>query len=316
MSTTRSYLLLLTALMFSCWCSAGVNLDSVPAFKLPYQMDEPDLELELDKELDEISGLSWSPDGRYLVAVQDEKGHIYFINKYDGEIERECDFGPNDDYEGIETVGQEIYVVKSSGTLYRVEQWDGERTDAKKYNDFLNKSFNVEGLAYDHSGNRLLLACKGTGSMDDDDESSGGIGVDRAIYAFDLTTKKVFKKPAYVVNQRIIHDFLQTSPLLRKLEKINAFFAPDRPNFGFSPSGIAIHPLTTDLYILSSVGKLLVVLDCNDGSVKHIEQLDKDVHAQPEGIVFDEDGTLYISNEGRGGTAEIYKFRMRASSIK
>jgi uncharacterized protein YjiK len=32
------------------------------------------------------------------------------------------------------------------------------------------------------------------------------------------------------------------------------------------------------------------------------------VHAQPEGICFSPDGTLYISNEGDGGDATILQF--------
>ena len=36
--------------------------------------------------------------------------------------------------------------------------------------------------------------------------------------------------------------------------------------------------------------------------------LDKKLHAQPEGITFDEEGNLYISNEGKNGIAMLYKY--------
>ena len=51
-----------------------------------------------------------------------------------------------------------------------------------------------------------------------------------------------------------------------------------------------------------------MVLDLN-GNIQHIEPLDSDIFKQPEGIAFSGDGKkLYISNEGRGGTANILEF--------
>ena len=37
-------------------------------------------------------------------------------------------------------------------------------------------------------------------------------------------------------------------------------------------------------------------------------KLKKKIHEQPEGIVFAQDGTMYISNEGKEGKGKIYKF--------
>ena len=42
--------------------------------------------------------------------------------------------------------------------------------------------------------------------------------------------------------------------------------------------------------------------------MRHMVKLKKKIHEQPEGIVFAQDGTLYISNEGKDGKAKIYKF--------
>ncbi|MBK7408618.1 MAG: SdiA-regulated domain-containing protein [Saprospirales bacterium] len=76
----------------------------------------------------------------------------------------------------------------------------------------------------------------------------------------------------------------------------------------FAPSALAIHPLTGHLYLLSSVGKLLVVLDRETGAIIYVQKLKKSVHPQPEGICFDPDGTMYISNEGKDGNGLIHKF--------
>ena len=78
----------------------------------------------------------------------------------------------------------------------------------------------------------------------------------------------------------------------------------------FSPSAIAVHPKTGQMYVLSSVGKILVVLDAK-GNVQKVEKLDKSEYRQPEGLCFAKDGTMYMSSEGKGGKARIYRFDMR-----
>ena len=45
-----------------------------------------------------------------------------------------------------------------------------------------------------------------------------------------------------------------------------------------------------------------------EGQLLHIEKLRKEVHAQPEGLCFDQDGTLYIANEGKGAKGRILRF--------
>ena len=132
----------------------------------------------------------------------------------------------------------------------------------------------------------------------------------KAVYALDLNTFTLLETPVYLISLSDVQDYLDTSPAIRKLEKLMDFFQPGESDFSFSPSGIAIHPVTGHLYIPSSVGKLLLILS-PQGRVLHIEKLSKEVHAQPEGICFAADGALYISNEGKGGKGNIHRFSYR-----
>jgi hypothetical protein len=67
---------------------------------------------------------------------------------------------------------------------------------------------------------------------------------------------------------------------------------------GFRPSAIAKNPITSDWYILSAVNKLLVVADSNWKIKGDLPPLNSNTFNQPEGIAFDKNGTMYISNEG------------------
>jgi uncharacterized protein YjiK len=75
----------------------------------------------------------------------------------------------------------------------------------------------------------------------------------------------------------------------------------------FKPSGLAVHPETGHIFVIATVGKLLVILDAR-GSIIDMIPLDPDIFLQPEGIAFSPSGDLYISSEGRGGKGYILKF--------
>lgn len=269
---------------------------------MPYDLSKPYMTFEMPKDLEEISGLSMGIDSNQLVAINDEKGHIYFINKMTGKLEKEVDFGKNKDYEGIETVKDEIFVVESDGELYRVQRIGDKDEDTDKFENKLGRKYDVEGLTYDPVSEELLIACKGKpGSGDRYDNM-------RAVYSFDLKTKGYSKNPAYLIDRGEIEDYFESNLKDSKFSStLRALIDPDSAMDAFGPSGIAIHPATGNFFILSSVGKLLVVLNRN-GTIEHLEPLDKKIHRQPEGICFDKDGTLYISNEGKGKKGRIYKF--------
>jgi uncharacterized protein YjiK len=78
----------------------------------------------------------------------------------------------------------------------------------------------------------------------------------------------------------------------------------------FAPSGIARNPANGHWYIISSVNKLLIVLN-PDFSSPVTYNLDPKMFPQPEGICFDSKGTLFISNEAAGGSASILEFKRK-----
>ncbi len=270
----------------------------------PYHSEEPDQVFEMPKELVEISGLSISKDGTELYAIQDEDGKVYKIDAHTGVVKGHFEFWKDGDYEGIELVGNHIYVVKSSGTVYQISHPGQEGQAVEKFNFFLNKDNDVEGLCYDSVGNRLLLACKGKPGQDAEFEYK------KAIYSFDLEAMSLSEKPVYLVSLEEVQDYLNTDPIIRKFEKVMEFFQPGDGGFTFGPSAIAIHPISGHFFITSAVGKLLLVMD-RSGKILHIENLKKSIHEQPEGLCFDKEGNLYISNEGKDDPGKIMVFKMK-----
>ncbi len=303
---------LISSLFFSCGTAPSTapnttpnnTVDDTPLDTIdhstavfPYQLDRPDTALELVDELVEISGLSLTKDENLLVGVQDEKGYIYYINKESGAIEKEVKFWKNGDYEGVEVIGDRIFVLKNTGTLYELNTNEAPQ-ELLKHKNFLTKADDVEGLGFDRKTNRLLLACKAKTSESKDN---------KLIYGFDLDSMQIIDAPVYEINLESIKSYLNQPDVQDKAEAFMKFFMGEEGELTFAPSGIAVHPITQDVYIISSVGKLLLILN-QGGAIQSIHKLDKKIHRQPEGIAFAKDGTLYIANEGKKGKAKIIRY--------
>ncbi|MGB3800733.1 MAG: hypothetical protein WA952_13035, partial [Lewinella sp.] len=134
------YTWLFAALLFTC-APAPVS------GQFNYSVHSPELLVELPDELEEISGLTL--DGDDLLAIQDENGIIFRVSAVDGSITERIWFGDDGDYEGLALVGEEIWVAKSNGHLYRVVSPGESNQQVTRHETWLDNSYDVEGLFYD-----------------------------------------------------------------------------------------------------------------------------------------------------------------------
>ena len=244
-----------------------------------YQVNKPDTTLYLNSSLNEISGLSMAPDDEHLLAVQDEQGILFWVNKYSGKIDRQSKFGNADDYEGIEVVGQYAYISNSRGTIDKVDLETGEKITSFK--TFLNSDHDVEGLGYLKEKHSLLIGCK---SYDDKDDK------DRKVYRFDLQKDSLLEDPFYSLDREDIRIALGR-------EKGSAF----------APSAIGTSPDGNLVVLVSSPASAMICMN-HSGKILSAIELSKALHRQPEGVTIDKDGVMYIANEAQGGVAKIHVF--------
>ncbi len=300
--------LVTTTLFGACKGVSGTSekpyTDSTQTYSMVYDLESPELSLDLSGKLKEISGLDTGNTGDFVWAVQDEKGVLFKVSLKDGSILQEIPFWKDGDYEGIEKAGNELYVVKSTGTIYQIRENGTPEQTVEKFNTSLGKENDVEGLAFDVRQNCLLLACKGNAQIEGD-----SVALEKAIYSFSLDSMKLNPVPAYIIKFDDVHKFVETTPTLRQFEKISEYFQPGETKFTFNPSGIAIHPFTGEIYILSATKRLLLIMT-SSGQILHMEKMKKKMVPQPEGICFSSDGSLFICSEGKDGTASLHKFSM------
>ena len=265
------------------------------AHDFPYKVNAPDSTFVLDRTLNEISGLSASTQKDSLWAVHDERPTLFRISTTDGAILQELDLGKRGDYESLEEVDGKVYIARSDGVLIVADPAGGDPTRLN-FESNLGLACDLEGVAYEPKKKRLLMSCK--------NESSKSRKSNKAfeIYGMDLESKKMAKEPAFILNEQDIDEWVTAHPERTELKSAKGK--------AFAPSGLAVHPTTGELYIISTRGKMMAVLR-PDGKLTHLDTLEPEVHPQPEGIAFLPDGTLFISNEAHGKRALLHVFKAK-----
>jgi len=298
---------LMVCTMFVSFCNPGTEGKIPPAKDLlRYKLESPDDRYKLPAYLEEISGLSYYGKGK-IACVQDEKAYIYILNLEKEKIIEKYDFGSDADYEDICVIGKTAYILRNNGHIYRIKDFKKKDRKVKKYKTEFKEKNDTEGMAHDPSSNSLLIACKGSPSIDKEKLYEGY----KAIYRFDLEEKKLIETPHFLIDLERLDSYIDRSAFTKFSVQVAKRLRLVESETSFKPSGLAIHPIDDEIYIISSVGKLLIILNRN-GKVQNVVELDPKIFRQPEGICFSPSGDMFISNEGKGGKGYILKFEIHA----
>ncbi|WP_419212069.1 SdiA-regulated domain-containing protein [Maribacter sp. X9] len=235
---------------------------------------------ELPKVLNEISGIAWLKDGT-IACVQDEDGIIFIYDLQQNKIVEEIEFAGSGDYEGITVHNDDAYVLRSDGTIYQVLNFRTKNRKVQTFKTEFSEENNMESLTLNPKTQSLIIAPKDRDMQDDF----------KGLYQILIDSKKMSASPSVKIN---MNDGAFKNYKHKKVYKT------------FSPSDVAIHPKTGEYYVLEGKNPKLVILNA-DGTIKTVHELHKDTFAQPEGITFSPDGTLYISNEAGDDVANILK---------
>ena len=235
---------------------------------------------KLPRRLAEISGLAMTMDNR-LLAHNDEKGVVYEIDYRSGAIVKAFQLADMatpvaDDFEGIATVDDQIYLVTSAGRLYECgEGADGESVLFSTYATGIGRDCEIEGLAYDESQRALVLMCKNPRRADLEEQV--------AIYYWSIDEKQLSA----------------THTVIPVIE-----FSRHIGGKKFQPSGIERHPVSGDYFVVAARQGAIAEITPG-GQVVAAKQFSAQWHRQAEGITFAADGALIVADEGAGGKARL-----------
>jgi uncharacterized protein YjiK len=253
-----------------------------------YDLKHPSQSWKLPEQLKEVSGIV-RLGGDSLLAIEDLHASLYFLKLEESKatILATLPFAANEkdkfDIEDVAMIGDTIYALWSHASVFKIWNWRS-KIQSKEYSTFLDKKNNTEGLAYDPASGNLLIACKKESGDEDEKKTT------RSVYEFDVKSGELKPNPFLLVERKDFKKFVA--------DKVEFF-----------PSGVAVHPVSHDVYIISTRGNKCIACYSHSGQLKSFEYLDKDMLPQPEGICFDVNANLYISTEGRHGeAATVYEF--------
>ncbi len=274
---------------FSILISSLVSLffyacNKKPVYHSPpgYNFSAP-LTMKLGKELKEISGIAYDDRTNMLFAQNDEQGRLFrfsFELNKPGGLEH-IGFGSKNDYEDVVKTDSSIFILSSNGSLIEMPLTANLFDSVPALSSYINHvKGEFESFYYDAAANALVTICKSCAH-----EKNRM----RTTYKFDIATGLFSDAPFYTI------DVVAVKKLLKD------------ENAEFFPSAAAVHPLQNKLYIVSSIGKLLVIADLK-GKIEKIFRIDPILFPQPEGMTFAPNGDLYISNEAVEEHANVLKF--------
>lgn len=261
------------------------NLSATEKTDFPYDLSNP-VKYNMPQNLFEISGITFHyGDPKQVFAIQDEDGDLFYLGLNDKEA-KFTKFGGKGDYEDLAIIKDQVIVLKSNGELHTFpisEINTPEVADVIKTKDLVPKA-EYEGLATDEKAGMVYILTK---------EAKKNKKGNTEIFAFKLNDGTFTPAGTFSLLHKEIAEAAGTS-------KMN-----------FRPSALAKNPKTGEWYVLSSINKLLVITDA-DFKIKSTQALKGDAFNQPEGIAFDRDNNLYISNEGGSLSAgNILMFKVR-----
>lgn len=258
--------------------AAAIANDSTPA-------DKPVALWKLPAQLNEISGLALTADGR-LLTHQDQRGKVFEVDYRRGVIVKEFSLGSpavHGDFESITIADSTIMLLTSNGLLYSFAEGKPDAVVPFKVRDTgLGVKCEFEGMTYEPASGNLLLACK---------------------HVHDAALK----------DSVIIFRLPLEAPKDAKPRKIPYLAIPEKLIVGsngwgdFRPSDITINPVNGNYVIIASREQAIAEVT-PAGAVVFSRSLPSG-HPQAEGVAITKDHILIISDEAKGGPALITMYR-------
>lgn len=273
------------SLMVLGQCLSKVETKTDYRFPEGYSLDKMEV-ISLPRKMTEISGLAWTEDHQ-LWAIEDESSSIYRLDSESGEILSDVKFAKNTDIEDLQVVQNIAWALESNGKLYEIKNPRESEPETLAYPFPIKDGRDFEAMVHWEGSEFIWVFCKDCKWDDGSKESS--------FYPFSLVEKE-FKTD---LSKKIKRKDFRQLPNLDVEEK-----------YKMQPSAAAKHPFKDEIYVISSVGSWLAIFDL-EFNLQDAFELDASIFKQPEGITFDHEGNLYISNEGRGGIANILVFAIQ-----
>jgi hypothetical protein len=253
-----------------------------------YDLSKPE-KFTMPESLHEISGIAfYKGKSDTVYSIQDEEGRL-FRQGWGNKKQHHATFGKKGDYEDLAILNETVIILRSDGTLYTfpfTEAVKTKVTEIREWKNILPKG-EYESIYADQQTNQVYILCKNCKEDKKEKTMSG------SIFTYNAAKKELLASG---------HFSMDMTSLIDKGQILKT---------GLKASALTKDPHSGEWYILSSVNKLLVVAT-PDWKIKSVHRLNSSSFIQPEGLAFDNEMNLYISNEGDElSSGNILKFKRK-----
>ncbi len=225
--------------------------------------------IQIAEDMAEISGIAYYPKDTSVFAIIDEAGILFKIPLKHPNNFRQWKFDKKRDFEDLVLIDSTFYALVSNGDIVSIRfHGDSIHTYRANFSDFSKAEDEFESIYPNPDSSSLIVVCK---TCPGDPKKT----ISRFSYNYHDTG--ALYKPFLSIN---------VAPLAEKHDL----------NKQLKPSAAAINPITNELYVVSSIQKLILIFNEKGGFKESIE-LNPSIYKQPEGIAFTPEGNLIISNE-------------------
>jgi hypothetical protein len=149
-----------------------------------------------------------------------------------------------------------------------------------------NEQFDPTSVCYHKETNRLFLIAS-------NEERTVGYS-NSSIYAYNLNQRKLNAQPLFSISGEDIEAFAIQNNLMIPHSDIS-IMDDTLESMNFTPTAIAVHPKTNEIYILSGSDHSLVVFN-QFGKIVNFTTLDKNTFSHPSAMTFKKNGDLLITD--------------------
>jgi hypothetical protein len=222
-------------------------------------------------------------DSTHMIGIEPVNGNVMMIDLLNNSIASQLSLGSEFKFVDVSKMDSTLILFDSNSKVhFLLPPYDS--TSFVSTNE-TKENFSTSGICFHESTKRLFLLSE----VQEKEEGQ----FSSFLYAFNLNKRQLREEPLFEINSFAIETFAINNNLRLPRNKVT-YDGDTVEGLNFTPSALAIHPKTNEIYVLSSDDRTLVVYN-QFGDVVNFTVLDAMIFSKPTGMTFQENGDLLIT---------------------
>lgn len=223
-------------------------------------------------------------DSTHLLGLNQESGMMFVYDLNDYSVVPFLSWDMESKIRNISTLDSTLLLVDDAKHIHFLSSpYDSSSLTTLNLE---NEQFDPTSVCYHKETNRLFLIAS-------NEERTEGYS-NSSIYAYNLNQRKLNAQPLFSISGEDIEAFAIQNNLMIARSDLS-IMDDTLESMNFTPTAIAVHPKTNEIYILSGSDHSLAVFN-QFGEIVNFTTLDKNTFSHPSAMTFKKNGDLVITD--------------------